>query len=919
MLKYFRLVNWGMLITIMVISGVATSPKVLFTAENFSIKERKLSTKADYSSNVEKQIRSGFTSTADMIVDYHPRIWLKGNWDWDAYEDIGSHSWRMSHKPPMGKSDPANDSQQYEFLISARGGDRSYGDQTSDYKRWYLRLITAAEASARPEWGFPVVLPSTSKRWNKEHTEDEYLAEARLKLLNVVDENIRVGYDYLGATGIIKPCVAYDWLVDRKYSDGVTPVLSNSDREELQNKIIAVAEDMRSHALGSGFFFDGFDISRYCYVMAGLALYEPSGQGISASNNAKAKQYLDEFDEYWVGNILPVLNEQGGTGGWHLGYDHISSRFFSTGATEMFNYYMAKLLFAHYTATGRSFEESVYSTGVLKYTIEFQNHMVYPNGDAGVGEFFDHRYRWIAPMFATSRRRFSSDPEQQWLGELNGWFRNEIAPDHYVDAGSYCYIDQLIWEEKWPNPRSADELGCGTRHFAKLGWVAMRSGFSSSDDLAALFISQRYHWSDMDLYAQNSFHIMRKGWLIEGNNNTIYIDDQYQRSISGFPTIADGLEAYSPGSVYDVGPGIKVFESTQQYDYIFGDATNAYDNNKLEKFTRGLVWLKDSNTFIIFDRVVTKDAGIKKSWFVDPGATPQTEADGLVKISNGSGALWVKRILPEQATETISNSIFEVTPSQPVKEDYFLFVMQAVDAGFSKDSPEVMADEAEIITQGNKIGVSIDSWEILFSKSGTGELWVNGTFVSVELNLFEASVKEDVVMLEWQTSSETNNFGFEIERSSNSVNYQKIGFVAGHGTTTTPQSYQFPDRTVEEGKYYYRLKQLDADGSFEYSSSVEITVNFPNRLNLFQNYPNPFNPSTGISYSLPCNAYVNLSICDVSGRTLKTLVQERQPAGHKTIIWNGRDLYNVEAASGLYFYRLNVNGFSISKKMLLIR
>ena len=827
MLKYSKIVNGGIHKSIMVLLGILTPANVLLSTETFSPTERIFSPTKDYSSPIEKQIRSGQISTVDLIVDYHPRIWLKGNWDLDAYEEEGSHAWRIAHNPPMGKSDPAEDSQQYEFTISARGADASYGVQSSDYKRWYLRLISAAEACARPEWGFPRALPSTSKRWNKEHTEDEYLAEARLKLFNVVDENLRNGYDYQGASGLIKPCVCYDWLVDRKYSDGVTPVLSDADREELQNKIIAVAKDMRNHALGSGHFFNGFDISRYCYVMAGLTLYEPSGRGISASNNTIAKQYLDEFDEYWIGKILPVLNEQGGSGGWHVGYDRISTRFFSSGATKMFIYYIAPLLFAHYTATGQSFEESIFSTGVLKYTIEFQNHMVYPNGDVGVGEFFEHRYRWIAPMFATSRRRFSSDPEQQWLGELAGWFRNEIAPNHYVDAGSYCYMHQLMWEEKWPNPRSANELGCGTRHFAKLGWVAMRSGFTSPNDLAALFINQRYHWSEMDLYAQNSFHIMRKGWLVEGNRNTIYIDGQYQRTISGFPTIKDGIEAYSPGSVYDVGPGIQNFESTVQYDYMFGDATNAYDKNKLEKFTRGFVWIKANNTFVIFDRVVTKDAGIKKSWAIDPGATPKTKGDRLVNITNGSGALWIKRLLPEQATESMSDTRFEVLSSQSAKEDYFLHVMQAVDANFSKDSPQVVADEARLITTANRIGVEVDDWKILFDKSGTAEISVAYTDVKNEPK---------------------NDLDFRLD----------------------------------------------------------------------QNYPNPFNPSTEITYSLPIEAHVNLTIYNVLGQKIKTLVNDVQQAGIEKVKWNGLDDNGMNVAAGVYFCKLEANDFISVKKMMLL-
>ncbi len=150
-----------------------------------------------------------------------------------------------------------------------------------------------------------------------------------------------------------------------------------------------------------------------------MALYEPSGQGISASNNDKAKRYLNEFDEYWVGKILPVLNEQGGTGGWNEGFSQLSGQFFSTSSKGMFIYRIAPFLFAHYTATGQSIENSVFSTGALKYAIEFQNYMIDPNGYIGIGEDSENRYQWIAPLFANSRRRFSADPEQQWFGGIS--------------------------------------------------------------------------------------------------------------------------------------------------------------------------------------------------------------------------------------------------------------------------------------------------------------------------------------------------------------------------------------------------------------------------------------------------------------------------------------------------------------------
>ena len=734
MLRNCKLVNWGRIVMLWYLVGSVILPTKLFAKETFSAKYRIFSASEDYSSEVEKQIRAGLTSTAALIVDYHPRLWMRGNWDWDAHNEEGSFAWRIVHGEPMAKRDPANDQAKYEFCYVAWIGDNDAFGETgySTFGRRHLWTIVAAEARKRlNEWNLPNDLPGTSfyPDYDLQHTEDQLLSDARAKLLACAEEG-KDDYNHVGATGILSASVGYDWLVNRKYSDG-TPVLSDADRMELQGKLINVAESMRSEALGKGNFFNGAYIAKYCYFIAGLALYEPSGQGISQEYNAKAKQYLDEFDEYWVGKILPVLNEQGGTGGWHSGLSPIDGQYFNESSyEEVWLYRVAPYLFAHYTATGQSFENSVYNTGALQYAIEFENHMIYPNYEIAIGRDSENRYQWIAPLFVTSRRRFSSDPVQQWLGELAGWVRNERVYESVVDAGSYDTFDQLMWEEKWPNPRSAEELGCGTRHFAKLGWVAMRSGFASTNDLAALFICQRYHWSDLDLYAQNSFHIMFGDWLIKGNENTIFIDDQNQRRISNFPTIAEGVEAFVPGSNYDVGPGIQAFESNDNYDYIFGDATNAYDKNKLEKFTRGLVWIKVNNCFIIFDRVITKDAGMKKTWVIEPGSSPTTEGDRIVKITNGQGALWVKRLLPDQASETMSGSKFQVVSNQSVKEDYFLYVMQAADASLTKNSPKVVADEAQLITIEDQIGVKVDGWKILFDKTGSSEISVDYTNVN---------------------------------------------------------------------------------------------------------------------------------------------------------------------------------------------
>jgi len=200
-----------------------------------------------------------------------------------------------------------------------------------------------------------------------------------------------------------------------------------------------------------------------------------------------------------------------------------------------------------------------------------------------------------------------------------------------------------------------------------------------------------------------------------------------------------------------------------------------------------------------------------------------------------------------------------------------------------------------------------------------GAFEYNPNPLPVELTSFKAFVSDNVVQLNWHTVSAISNLGFEVERSTNKVHFLKIGFVKGHGTTNVPQSYQFPDETVKPGTYYYRLKQLDLNGAYEYSSIVEIIVELPGKFNLQQNYPNPFNPSTEICYDLPSDINVNLSVCDIMGRHIVTLVRQKQTAGQKTVKWNGKNQNNINVASGIYFYSLKAGEFSVTRKMLLAR
>lgn len=190
----------------------------------------------------------------------------------------------------------------------------------------------------------------------------------------------------------------------------------------------------------------------------------------------------------------------------------------------------------------------------------------------------------------------------------------------------------------------------------------------------------------------------------------------------------------------------------------------------------------------------------------------------------------------------------------------------------------------------------------------------NDQVLPVELASFTSNVNGNNVDLAWTTSTETNNAGFDIERSSNGV-WTRIANVTGNGTTSSPQSYTFSDRNLTSGIYNYRLKQIDFNGNFEYFSlSNEVVIGVPTKYELSQNYPNPFNPSTKINYSIPQDGLVSLKIFDMSGKEVATLVNEVKTAGYYDLSFNAANL-----PSGVYFYTLSAERFTETKKMLLVK
>ena len=196
----------------------------------------------------------------------------------------------------------------------------------------------------------------------------------------------------------------------------------------------------------------------------------------------------------------------------------------------------------------------------------------------------------------------------------------------------------------------------------------------------------------------------------------------------------------------------------------------------------------------------------------------------------------------------------------------------------------------------------------------------SGSTTPVELVSFEALVLQSRnVLLKWATASETNNLGFSIERTFAETNaWREIGFIKGAGTTSQDQRYTYQDTPENIGDWAYRLKQIDANGSFEYSDPVNVSIASPQEFALGQNYPNPFNPGTVISFQIPENVSGEsmLVIYDMLGRKVRTLVSENMISGYYDITWDGENDNGLPAASGIYIYYLRAGEFTAARKMV---
>jgi hypothetical protein len=442
-------------------------------------------------------------------------------------------------------------------------------------------------------------------------------------------------------------------------------------------------------------------------------------------------------------------------------------------------------------------------------------------------------------------------------------------------------------------------------------------------------------------------------WRLGGENNQFYFTNDnrgfaYQhdarRLQNGNVTVFDNANLlwpkYSSAIEYQLDEqnylATRVWDyyNTNHYTPSMGSATRL-DNGRTLIGWGGLdnpavteVTTDGTKTFeMIFDESVFSYRAFRYSWRTNLLTVDRYNVDfGFVAINDSASE---QIIITNNSNEVkvINNffsrsNLFSVTDEFPISLQPF--ESKVIYIQFIPDSVGVFSDDIHLrIQEGNEMIAQV------ISVSGFSD-----PFVPVELKYFNAILKPGKVKLSWSTATETNNFGFEIERQAGSKqfaigNWKMISFIKGHGTTIEPKEYYFVDNVADviAKSIYYRLKQIDLDGTYKYSKEILVKIIKPDEIVLNQNFPNPFNPSTKIKYSIPNlgkqhAVSVQLKIYDVLGNEVVTLVNDKQAAGNYEVEFN-TDAEPQSAggglSSGIYIYQLRVDEYIATKKMVLLR
>ncbi len=313
-------------------------------------------------------------------------------------------------------------------------------------------------------------------------------------------------------------------------------------------------------------------------------------------------------------------------------------------------------------------------------------------------------------------------------------------------------------------------------------------------------------------------------------------------------------------------------------------------------------------------------SGIWSVQFFNANVGVASGVAGLLLMTTDGGTTWVDKSISTTATLYKSKFIYQNTVIT-CGEAGTIYVSSDGGQNWNNLSISTNASFYTCAIVGNDVWVFGDA----------GLIYKNTAPLPTELVSFSANVnKSNCVTLNWQTVTEVNSYRFEIERSKTLVNgnqkieWKTLGFVDAAGNSNSVKKYSYTDNDLYSGAYIYRLKMLDIDGSYQYSSELKVNISKPELTDLKQNYPNSFNPATTIEYQLANNSRVKLELYSITGNLISTLIDKETPAGYYTYHLDMSKI-NVNLATGVYLYRMTVfdratNEIkSFEKKMMFVK
>lgn len=595
------------------------------------------------------------------------------------------------------------------------------------------------------------------------------------------------------------------------------------------------------------------------------------------------------------------------------------------------------------TDGGETWVDIALSTnGIKKEQIQGEQTIIYKSG--GINSIFfedsmigyavgGNGYGWDRKIFTTT------DGGSTWNRKYIGWEENgliSVSGKSQGQALAVGFTGAIFITENggnsWQQILSGNRLSC-----------------SSGDDLYSVFcISENIGWAvgyrasclggggNIVLKTTNGGKIWKTQLIDQhegGQIKSVHFVDEYfgwvvGEGTTGFYRTTDGGENWIEGEF--------LFSSIFFIDRYTGWATDDNFNNGIFKSTdNGATWVQKSSissSNVYFIEVST-------GWAAGEGGCILKSTDGgetwLSKASGTTNNLNCIKFYDLNLGICVGNE-GTVLLSTDGGESWISLVSGSINnlksITFINSNTVWVAGSNGTILYTTDLGTTWISYNevtennltsICFANENTG--WfggMNGTMfkyeennVPVEFISFTANENNNIVKLNWNTSTETNNYGFEIERKQDGSEWEKIGFMEGHGTTTELQEYYYIDNinTLRAKSLFYRLKQVDFNGSFEYSDVVEVET-VPTQYELLQNYPNPFNPSTVIEFSLPEAANVSLTIYNALGEKVTELESGYLKAGFYNYQWNASNV-----TTGMYIYELRADNFVSVKKMLLLK